>query len=117
MTAVTEKRPPGRPRKGRNSNEYDPERRRKRIVEARDRARVTVKVGELPRILRIAEVEIVTGLTRATIYEEMQAGFFPPPIPLSPRAVGWLESEIKSWIERCVSARAAGKANKEPEVA
>jgi prophage regulatory protein len=114
MTTVTE-RPRGRERKGRTSNEYDPERRRKRIAEARDRARVAVAVGELPRILRVAEVEIVTGLTRATIYEEMQAGFFPPPIPLSPRAVGWLESEIKTWIERRIADRNTGKANKKPD--
>ena len=109
MTAVTE-RPRGRERKGRTSNEYDPERRRKRIAEARERARVTVRVGELPRILRIAEVEIITSLNRSTIYEEMQAHAFPPPIPISPRIAGWLESEVMTWLERRIAERDANKA-------
>jgi prophage regulatory protein len=109
MTTVTE-RPRGRERKGRTSNEYDPERRRKRIAEARERARVTVRVGELPRILRMAEVEIITSLNRSTIYELMQEpGGFPLPVPLSPRVVGWLEREIKEWIERCIADRDAKK--------
>jgi prophage regulatory protein len=109
MTAVTE-RPRGRERKGRTSNEYDPERRRKRIAEARDRARVAMRVGELPRILRIAEVEIVTSLTRSTIYELMQEpGGFPLPIPLSPRAVGWVEQEVLAWLEGRIKERDTNK--------
>jgi predicted DNA-binding transcriptional regulator AlpA len=99
------------------SAKYDPLRRRKNIAAARERARATVRVGELPRILRMAEVEIVTSLNRSTIWELMQEpGGFPLPIPISPRIAGWLESEIKTWLERRIAERAAKKAAKEVEL-
>jgi len=49
-------------------------------------------------ILRRKQVEARTGLRRSTIYERIQAGTFPAPISLGARAVGWLESEIDSWL-------------------
>jgi prophage regulatory protein len=47
--------------------------------------------------LRITEVQRVTGLPRATIYEMASKGQFPRQVRLSPRAVGWIESEISEW--------------------
>jgi prophage regulatory protein len=88
------------------SAQYDPLRRRQNVAAARERARVTVRVGELPRILRIAEIETITSLRRSTIYELMQEpGGFPLPIPLSPRAVGWVEQEVREWVQRQIAAR------------
>jgi prophage regulatory protein len=49
-------------------------------------------------ILRRKQVQARTGLARSTIYLHIQNGTFPSPVPLGPRAVGWLESEINDWI-------------------
>jgi prophage regulatory protein len=117
MNALTE-RPRRKRKKGFTSAscQYDPLRRRQNIAKARERARVTVRVGELPRILRMAEVEAVTSLYRSTIYELMQEpGGFPLPVPLSPRAVGWVEQEVRAWLERRIKERNANKA-KEAEL-
>ena len=57
-------------------------------------------------ILRRRQVEARTGLARSTIYLHIKAGTFPRPIPLGPRAVGWLESDVSNWIaERVRIAR------------
>jgi prophage regulatory protein len=37
--------------------------------------------------------------------ERATPGTFPRPIPLGERAVGWLESEMDSWIEACLRKR------------
>jgi prophage regulatory protein len=50
------------------------------------------------RILRLKEVESVTGLKRSSIYEKIKAGEFPKQVSLSERTVGWYESEIQNWI-------------------
>ena len=47
------------------------------------------------------------GLSRSTIYEQIQAGTFPKPIRLGPKAVGWLESEVLAWIEARTAERNA----------
>jgi prophage regulatory protein len=51
-------------------------------------------------ILRLPAVKAATGLSRSTIYERIQKGSFPAPIPLGGKAVGWLASEIGAWIQR-----------------
>ena len=57
------------------------------------------------KILRLPEVKKITGLGRSSIYSMMEAGTFPRQIPLGMRAVGWLESEIKEWIEQRAGLR------------
>ena len=52
----------------------------------------------LPRLLSKQQVVAATGLSRATIDRERRAGRFPPPIPLSPRRVGWSVDDIENWI-------------------
>ena len=59
-------------------------------------------------ILRLSAVMAKTGLPRSTIYLRMNEGDFPKPIPLgnkSTRAVGWVESEINTWLEQCIELR------------
>jgi prophage regulatory protein len=48
--------------------------------------------------LRRKQVETRTGLSRSTIYQYIKDGDFPKPVPLGPRAVGWLESDVSDWI-------------------
>lgn len=51
------------------------------------------------RILRRKEVLRVTGLGNTVLWELERAGAFPRRRQLSPRAVGWLESEVVNWIK------------------
>ncbi len=50
-------------------------------------------------ILRLKKVKERTGLAKSTIYKKMALKEFPRSIPLSAKAVGWLESDIQKWIE------------------
>ena len=53
-------------------------------------------------ILRRKQVEARTGLSRSTIYHHIKAGIFPRPVPLGPRAVGWIEFDVSNWIAQRV---------------
>jgi prophage regulatory protein len=64
-----------------------------------------MEFGMTQTFLRIADVCRVTGLPRATIYEMVSKGAFPEQVRLSPRAVGWIESEIQQWQEARIAAR------------
>lgn len=59
--------------------------------------------------MRRKQVEAVTGLGRSSIYLAMAEGRFPKPIPLGPRAVGWLTAEISRWIAAQTEKRGAAK--------
>ena len=50
------------------------------------------------RILRLREVCEFTGLGRSTIYKKLSEGFFPAPLRLGPRAVGWRLADIDAWL-------------------
>jgi prophage regulatory protein len=58
-------------------------------------------------ILRRKQVEARTGLSRSTIYAKLRrnpkrpADFdptFPRPISVGAKAVGWIESELDTWL-------------------
>ena len=57
-----------------------------------------IKPSNEPTLLRRPQVEQRTGLSRSSLYEYIKDGRLPPPVPLGPRAVGWLESEVSDWI-------------------
>jgi len=49
----------------------------------------------LPRkLLRLLQVKSITGLSKSTIYARISEGTFPRQIPLGPRLVFWVESDI-----------------------
>jgi prophage regulatory protein len=56
------------------------------------------------RLLRLPDVEAVTGLKHTTIYKKMAERDFPARVRLGVRAVGWLESDIERWIQERVAA-------------
>jgi prophage regulatory protein len=64
----------------------------------------------MKRILRFAQVEDRTGLKHSAIYERIGNGTFPRQVPLGPKAVGWLETEIDEWIAQRVRRRDEGGA-------
>lgn len=61
------------------------------------------------RILRLADVQNTVGLSRSQIYVLIGQGAFPPPIKLSERASGWLETEVQLWISERAAVRDADK--------
>ncbi len=50
-------------------------------------------------ILRLPAVKARTGLSRSSIYLRVAQREFPTAISLGPRAVGWLESEVETWLQ------------------
>jgi prophage regulatory protein len=60
-----------------------------------------------PKILRRKDVEVVTGLSRSSIYAMMKADAFPSAIRLGQRAVGWRDSDIAQWLNERAFTRTA----------
>lgn len=56
------------------------------------------------KLLRLPEVKATTGLSKSTIYARIAEGTFPKQIPIGPRLVVWVESDIQNWIAEQVSA-------------
>lgn len=56
-------------------------------------------------ILRLPDVCRITGLCRSLVYELESNGSFPRRVPLGARSVGWVESEVQSWLAARVLAR------------
>jgi len=59
-------------------------------------------------ILRLPAVKTRTGLSRSTIYLRISEGRFPKPVSLGSRAVGWIESEVNSWLEKQIESSREG---------
>lgn len=57
------------------------------------------------KVVRLQQVMEMTGLGRSTVYKYVSENWFPKPIPLGGRSVGWLESEVVEWIMARVSER------------
>ena len=49
-------------------------------------------------MLRPAEVSERTGLSRTTLWRQVRAGTFPPPLSLTESAIGWKTSTIDAWL-------------------
>jgi prophage regulatory protein len=56
------------------------------------------------KLLRLPEVKATTGLSKSSIYARISEGTFPKQIPIGPRLVVWVESDIQKWITEQVSA-------------
>lgn len=58
------------------------------------------------RFIRFPEVQSITGRSRPTIYRDIEAGAFPKPIKIGPRAVAWPLSVIQEWMDNQIKAAA-----------
>jgi prophage regulatory protein len=98
-----------RDRKRDADRERKREERRLRLAKARaaarQRAQANMTAAGARRILRLYEVEAITGLKKTRIYDGISKGTFPASVPLGERAVGWIESEILAWQEARMAAR------------
>ncbi len=59
-------------------------------------------------IIRLPQVIKKIGLSRSTTYALIKSGEFPQKIQLSSRSIGFLESDIDSWINDKVAASKLG---------
>jgi len=55
------------------------------------------------KLLRLPQVKSSTGLSKSTIYARIAEGTFPKQVPLGPRLVVWIESDIHNWIDTQIS--------------
>ena len=58
---------------------------------------VASRSQEKPR--ELTDIEKQFGISRAGIYNMMAEGRFPKPVKLGERAVGWLEEDLKNWLD------------------
>ncbi|MBN8263142.1 MAG: AlpA family phage regulatory protein [Xanthomonadales bacterium] len=49
-------------------------------------------------ILRLAQVLVITGLSKSTIYAMVTAGTFPRQVRLGKRSVGWQAGQVFDWV-------------------
>ena len=56
------------------------------------------KMPEEDRIVKMAELEQICGMSRSTIYSEMRSKRFPAQVKLLKRGVGWSLNEVQKWI-------------------
>lgn len=56
------------------------------------------------RLLRIPEVETITGIRKTTIYHLMKRGEFPRCVQITPRCVAWPESLVRAWVQDRIAA-------------
>ena len=56
--------------------------------------------GQPDRLLRLPEVQRLTGLGRSAIYQQMKDGFFPRSVKAGPRAATWSEAAVQGWIRQ-----------------
>lgn len=56
-------------------------------------------------ILREKQVLELVPFSRMTLYRLEKQGGFPKRIKLAPHRVGWLETEIREWIEERAAQR------------
>jgi len=59
--------------------------------------------------LRLKAVLAKTGLATSSLYDFIEKGAFPKPVPLSERRVAWLLDEVESWMEARIAGRDAGE--------
>ena len=59
------------------------------------------------RLIRLSEVQRLTGLSRTGIYARIAEGTFPKRVPLGGRAVAWVEAEVAAWVAARIEQREA----------
>jgi len=57
------------------------------------------------KFIKLTEVIAMTGLGRSSIYNFMADGSFPQSVPLTARAVRWLEKEVQEWMLEKIAER------------
>jgi prophage regulatory protein len=66
---------------------------------------MSVALENPTRFIRLSQVKERVGLGRSSLYAKIKLGEFPRPVHLGARAVGWIESEVESWIAARIACR------------
>lgn len=56
------------------------------------------------RMLRLAQVATMTGLSKAKVYELQSRGDFPQRVQLTAGRVAWVEAEVQAWLAARIAA-------------
>jgi prophage regulatory protein len=56
------------------------------------------------RLLRMPDVEAVTGLRKSTLYKLMREQKFVQCVQISPRCVAWSEAAVLQWVQDRIAA-------------
>lgn len=56
------------------------------------------------RLIRLPDVEAITGCKKSTIYLLLKRKEFPKPTRLSARMVAWPESAVLQWVQDRINA-------------
>jgi prophage regulatory protein len=60
--------------------------------------------ADVIHILRLPQVCRTTGLCRSSIYQMEAEGCFPRRVKLGARSVGWIESEVQTWLRQRIES-------------
>ncbi|MFP6819548.1 helix-turn-helix transcriptional regulator [Acinetobacter bereziniae] len=72
---------------------------------------ITGQTFQMNQIINIKEVILFTSISRAKIYEMINASSkyydptFPKPVRLSESRIGWVALEVHQWIETKIKSR------------
>jgi len=55
-----------------------------------------------PTIQKVIEL---TTLSRSTIYRLVESGKFPKPVKLTTRTIGWVEEEVRKFLQEKIDSR------------
>ena len=78
---------------------------------------VPMGVVSLPSVMRMNAVVQCSGLSRATIYRLMDLDQFPRSFKIGATASGWLESEVRAWVNERASSRLTATRSDRPVAA
>ena len=56
-------------------------------------------------LIRALAVTKRTGLSKSSIYRQMNEGTFPKCVRMSEKTVAWVEAEVNAWIEARIAER------------
>lgn len=59
------------------------------------------------RLIRLAEVETLTGLKKSSLYGLTRAGKFVTPVRLSARCTAWSYTAVQQWIQARITEAGA----------
>lgn len=59
------------------------------------------------RLIRLPEVEALTGLRKSSLYAMAKSGSFPRALRISARCVAWSEAQVLAWVQDQIAASQA----------
>lgn len=66
---------------------------------------MAVNSNKRMRMMRLAEVLTMCGLSRSHLYALVDQGKFPRQVKLSSRAAAWVSDEVEHWIQARIEDR------------